>query len=326
MALPGTIDLNLLLVFRAMVEAGSFTVAAQRLGVATAKVSLDIGRLEARLGVTLFARTTRKVVVSDAGQSLYNECRPLLDGLAQAVGHVNHVAKDEQELHGTLRIGCTVDHVTTSLAPALAKFAALHPRLALELRTSDRVVDIVAEGIDLAIRFGWLPDSSLRATKLGEFEQYVVASPALLKGKPQPEVPMDLSKFDWLTLTLLPSPLTWTFSNAAHETQTLRLKSRIRVDTTGALRALVEQQAGISIMDEYNARLGIASGRLVRLLPAWSLPRGGTYATYPPGKLMPTSVRAFTDFYRAYLEDLVITDIPERETLQRCSPAMRAES
>ncbi|THC43234.1 LysR family transcriptional regulator [Massilia sp. Mn16-1_5] len=298
MALPGKIDLNDLLVFQAVAQAGGFTAAAHRLGVATAKVSVEIGRLESRLGLVLFSRTTRKVVLTDAGQTLYEECRPLLEGLDEAI---ERASSGKDRLAGTLRISTTVDHASLSLAPALAGFARQHPHLAIDLRTSDRVVDLIDEGIDLTIRLGWLRDSSHRAVKLGQFEQYVVASPAYLRRVGIPATPRELEALDWIALTLLPAPLTWKFSAVDGQT-TIHVASRLRVDSPTALRSLLEQDAGITVLDQFNAQLAIDTGRLVRVLPEWSLPAGGIHAVYPAAKQVPAKVRSFIDFYRQYLD------------------------
>lgn len=298
MALPGKIDLNDLLVFQAVAETGGFTAAAGRLGVATAKVSVEISRLESKLGAALFTRTTRRVVLTDAGQTLFKACRPLLQGLEEAI---ERAGAGNDELVGTLRLSSTVDHAALSVAPALAAFARLHPHLSFDLRTSDRIVDLVDEGIDVTIRLGWLRDSSQRAVKLGEFEQYIVASPGYLRHAKAPEIPDDLTECDWIALTLLPTPLTWTFSSGSAETRTIHVKTRFRVDSPGALRSLLEKDAGVSILDQFNAQAGINAGRLVRLLPEWSLHRAGIYAVYPPGRQVPAKVRNFVEFYRHYL-------------------------
>lgn len=300
MALPGKIDLNDLLVFQAVAEAGGFTAAAQRLGVATAKISVEVGRLESRLGMALFSRTTRKVALTDAGQALYEECRPLLGGLTEAL---ERAASGQDQLGGTLRISTTVDHAALSLAPALAEFARLHPHLAIDLRTSDRVVDLIEAGIDVSIRLGWLRDSSSRALKLGEFEQYVVASPDYVRRAGLPTTPLELEACDWVALTLLPTPFTWKFASPGSETRTIHVKSRFRVDSPGALRAMLQEGMGVSVLDQFSAQEGIAGRRLVRLLPEWNLPSAGMYAVYPPGRQAPAKVRCFIDFYRRYLDE-----------------------
>lgn len=301
MALPGRIDLNDLLVFEAVADAGGFTAAANRLGVQTAKVSVEIGRLESKLGVALFSRTTRKVVLTDAGAALYEECKPLLHELSEAI---DRAGSGKEELAGTLRISSTVDHAALILAPALAEFSRHHPHLAIDLRTSDRVVDVIGERIDVAVRLGWLRDSSLRAVKLGEFEQYVVTSPTYLRRLKRPTTPEELVSLDWVALTLLPTPLTWKFTGAAGETKTIHVKSRLKVDSPGALRSLLQEHVGVSVMDQFNAMEGIGSKRLIRLMPEWSLPTAGIYAVYPPGRQVPVKVRSFIEFYRRYLQEL----------------------
>jgi DNA-binding transcriptional LysR family regulator len=299
MPLPGYPDLNDLVIFNAVVEASSFTAAAERLGVAPAKVSVEIARLESQLGVALFTRTTRKVLLTEAGRALYEECSPLLQQLLTAINGIHTV---KTELTGVLRITAPVDHGVQLLAPALAQFAALHPALQVDLRTSDQVADVVAEGIDIAIRMGWLRDSSMRAIKLGEFEQYVVASPEYLKRVKRPRRPEDLVTLDWIALTLLRAPLTWKFTSASGETRTIQVKSRMKADSAGALRSLIRHGAGVTVLDQYSARPEIQSGRLIRLLANWSIASGGIYAVFPPSRHLSRKVQIFIEFYQDYLQ------------------------
>lgn len=294
----GQIDLNAVLLFAAVAETGGFTAAAEQLGVAKAKVSVEVGRLEQRLGVSLFTRTTRRVTLTDAGQALLAECVPLLRGAQEAMGQLGGAA----ELAGPLRISTAVDHAVQSMSRAVAEFAALHPRVSIDVRASDRVTDLVKEGIDVAIRMGWLRDSSLRATRLGEFEQYVVASPAYVARAGMPRAPRDLVGHDWIALSLLPTPLTWKFSASRGRSQTVRMQSRMRSDSSATLRSLLLHGAGVSAVDQFSVAEALRTGQLVRLLPQWSLPQGGVYAVLPPGRHVPAKVRAFIDFYRAFLE------------------------
>lgn len=291
------IDLNALLTFAAVAEAGGFTAAAERLGTTKARVSLAIGRLESELGTTLFSRTTRRVTLTEAGDALQTRCVPLLReaqevlaGLAEGEGG---------ELGGSLRLTASVDHATQSLAAVVAAFRARHPQLQIELRTSDRVVDLVKEGLDLGLRMGWLRDSTLRATRLGDFDQYLVTSPAYLETHPTPAVPEDLAEHPWVALTLLPAPLTWTFTRDDGDSRTVRMNAPLRTDSAATLRALLRHGAGVSVLDQLSAEASITRGELVRLLPEWQLPRGGLYAVHPPGRHVPAKVRAFIAFYKA---------------------------
>jgi DNA-binding transcriptional LysR family regulator len=292
------IDLNTLTIFDAVVEAGSFTAAADRLGVAKAKISVQISRLERQLGSALFTRTTRQVSLTEAGRSLHQQCQPLLLGLREAL---MQVGSEQGELTGLLRVSASVNHASLSVAPALAKFALLHPHLRIDLRTGDKISDLVADGIDLSFRMGWLRDSSNRAIKLGEFRQLVVAAPAYLKKNGTPQQPQALSEHAWIALSLLPTPLTWKFSDAQGKTQTVQMKSRLQVDAPSTLLALIQQGAGISTLEEMSALAAVKAGKLVQLLPDWSLPTGGFYAVLPPGRHVPAKVRAFIDFYRDYI-------------------------
>ncbi len=292
------IDLNALRIFNAVVEAKSFTAAADRLGVAKAKVSLQISRLERQLGIALFTRTTRQVNLTAAGRTLHEQSQPLLNSLHDAL---TQVGSEQGELTGQLRISASLAHASLSVAPALTQFAARHPQLRIDLRTADRVSDQVADGIDLSFRVGWLKDSSQRAIQLGEFAQYIVAAPSYLQQYGTPQQPNDLIEHAWVALSLLPTPLTWKLSDAAGNTQTVHMKSRLQVDSPNALLALLEYGAGISVMDEMSSQAALQSGKLVRVLADWALPNGGIYAVFPPGRHVPAKVRAFVDFYRDFI-------------------------
>lgn len=293
------IDLNALGIFDAVVEAGSFTAAAHRLNVAKAKVSVHIARLEQQLGTALFTRTTRRLNLTDAGRQLHEQCQPALLGLQDAIMQVGATNKT---LTGVLRLSASVMHASQSLAPALARFALLHPDLRIDLRSSDRISDLVTDGIDLSFRMGWLRDSSQRAIKLSEFEQILLAAPAYLKKNGRPQQPQDLRNHAWIALNLLPSPLTWKFTHVDGEVQTVHMRSRLQVDAPSSLLALLQQGAGISVMESMSANVAIQSGQLQQLLPEWKLPSGGIYAVLPPGRHVPHKVRAFIDFYRAQLQ------------------------
>jgi len=298
MARKSSGDLNALLVFVAIVEAGGITSAAERLGLTKARVSIELRQLEIALGTSLFVRTTRRVVPTEAGRRLYERCKPALAGLEEVMAEIGGEAG---ALTGSLKVAASVDHAEQILAAVVAEFAALHPDLKIKLCASDRIVDMVAEGIDVAFRMGWLRDSSMRAVKLGEFEQRVVASPAYLEIHGTPQHPRELAQHAWIALSLLPSPLTWRFVSASGGEEVVRLTARLQTDSPAALRALVTSAAGLSVLNTHGMAEALAAGRLQYLFPDWSLPRGGIYAVYPPGGQPPAKVRAFVDFYRTKL-------------------------
>ncbi|MDQ1831141.1 LysR family transcriptional regulator [Massilia scottii] len=293
------IDLNSLTIFDAVAEAGSFTAAADRLGVAKARISVQIARLERQLGVSLFTRTTRQVAPTDAGRALHAQCQPLLRALSDALAQAG---SDQGELSGMLRISTTALQVAHSIGPALVQFMARHPRITVDLRTADKVADMIAEGIDLSFRMGWLRDSTQRAIKLGEFTQHVVAAPSYLQRRGYPATPQDLAQHDWVALSLMRTPHTWTFTGADGAQSVVQTASRIQVDSPAALLALVEQGAGVTVLEGQTLRASFKAGTVVELLTGWGLPRGGLHAVLPPGRQAPARVRAFIDFYRDYLQ------------------------
>jgi len=292
------IDLNRLAVFAAVADAGGFTAAAERLGVAKAKVSVEVRRLEMALGANLFSRTTRRVALTEAGRQLFESCSPLLRELGDALAQIG---AERSVVAGRLKISTSVNHAANFLARIVADFGRKHPALQIHLSATDRVVDLVAEGVDVAIRTGWLRDSSLRALRLGEVEQCVVAAPDYLRRNGTPQRPADLAQHDWIALSLLPTPLTWKFRSKRGHISTVRVKSRLVSDSPDALHALVASGAGITVMTALQVAEDVRRGRLQRLLADWSLPRGGIFAVYPPGRHVPANVRAFVDFYRSKL-------------------------
>jgi DNA-binding transcriptional LysR family regulator len=287
-------ELKRLAVFAAVAEGGGFTAAAERLGSTKAMVSAQVRRLEAELGATLFVRTTRRVTLTEAGRRLFEESTPLLRELEAAL---DRVGGSDGVLRGTLRLTVPSNYLAGGLAAQLAQFAGQHPRLQLDLLATDQVLDLVGEGIDLAIRGGWLPDSTLRAVRLGQFEQWIVAAPAYLARHGLPRAPQDLAVHRWVTLSLLRAPLTWTFSRGGTR-RVVRMQSAARCDTPTAVQELVREGLGLSALTDYMVRADVEQGRLVRLLPGWSLPSGGIHAVYPASRHVPARVRALIDFLR----------------------------
>ncbi|TFH88582.1 LysR family transcriptional regulator [Billgrantia azerbaijanica] len=294
---PKELDLNGLPIFLALVEMGSFTAAAERLGCTKSRVSLQIRQLEERLGVTLFQRTTRRVQPTQAGETLYRECQPLLAGLQEALATAEG---DAHQLRGELRLAAPEDYAARVLGPAVVAFAQRHSELHIELRSGDRVSDLLQEGTDLAFRLGWLKDSTLRSRQLGEFQQHVVAAPHYLARHGTPAHPEALAEHAWVAFTPLASPLTWTF-RCGHESYRVQMNARLAANSTATLSALLAAGGGLSVLPESHAEGEIRAGRLVRVLPEWSLPSGGVHAVYPPGRHPPARVRAFMDFFRAWL-------------------------
>src|SRR5215469_14279580 len=170
-------NFNRLAVFVALVRAGSFTAAAAQLGMTKAMVSQHLLRLERELGVTLIVRSTRRMTLTEAGAAFHLDCVTLME---QAEAAIERIGDRHSTPSGTLRLTTTTDYGIAVIAPALADFRRLHPSLQVDLVINDQINDLIAERFDMAIRIGWLRDSTLRATRLGGFRQWVMASPAYL--------------------------------------------------------------------------------------------------------------------------------------------------
>jgi DNA-binding transcriptional LysR family regulator len=295
MPASGAVNLNRLAAFAAVVEAGSFTAAADKLGLTKAMVSQHVSRLEKELGVALLSRTTRKVVPTEAGSAFYGDCAPVLQEMEAAIARVG--GKSEVP-SGTLRMTVPEDYGAAVVVPVIAGFLREHPGIRVELVATDQVVDLVAGRFDLAIRTGWLRDSSLRAARFGTFDQVVAASPAYLKAHGTPRRPEDLATHRWVALTLLRSPLTWAFAGRDGRSATVRVAPAASTNSTASLRAFMREGVGIAVLPDYMLAADIAAGRLVRVLPGWGLPQGGVHAVYPNARFTSAKVRAFVDFLR----------------------------
>lgn len=289
-----SINLSRLAVFMAVAETMGFTAAANRLGATKAMVSQQVSRLEADLGASLFTRTTRRVVLTDAGQRLYERSAPLLRELAVAADEIGSASK---ELRGTVRVTASDDYFVHVLGRRLADFLAEHPRVAIDVVASDEIMDMVGGRLDLAIRTGWLRDSSLHAVKLADFDQYVVASPALLDRIDMPKHPHALQGLPWIALTRLRAPLTWSFERG-RKGATSRVTPVIRANSSAAVLALAEAGAGMTILADYMVRDALTAGRLRRVLPQWQLPKGGIHVVYPDKRHVPAAVRALIEHLR----------------------------
>jgi DNA-binding transcriptional LysR family regulator len=291
------VNLNRLAVFVALVRAGSFTAAAEHLGLTKAMVSQHLAKLERELGVTLLLRSTRRMSLTEAGTRFHTDCVRLL---ADAEAAIERVGGNRDTPSGTLRITTSTDYGMAVVAPALASFCQLHPQVQVDLVIGDRVSDLIAERFDLAIRLGWLRDSSMHATRLGSFRQLVVAAPAYLSAHGTPRRPEDLATHGWIAMSVLATPLRWTFVGSGGSRRSVRMRQVAQANNAAAVRAMALAGAGVAVLPDYLAEEDIHSGRLVALLARYRLPEGGIHAVYP-GKRPPAKVRSFIDHLRERL-------------------------
>lgn len=292
------VQLDRLVWFVAVAESGGFTAAATRLRSSKTVLSQQIARLEAELNTALFVRTTRRVTLTQAGQRLYDECVAPLKSLT---GSIERLAEHEQAPQGSLRITTPPDYAAAVLGKALGEFARDHPRLVIDLVGSSQVVDLAQERIDLAIRLGALRDSSLRATRLGEFEQIVVAAPSYLARAGVPQQPDELVRHRWIEHTLLRAPLRWQFKASSGATRQVRVQAAARANAPESLLGLLRGGLGVSVVADFAVEADLRSGALTRVLAPFKLPRGGIYAVHPASRQLPIKVRKFIDFFRDYL-------------------------
>jgi DNA-binding transcriptional LysR family regulator len=291
------VNLNRLAVFVALVRAGSFTAAAEQLGLTKAMVSRHLARLEQELGTTLLLRSTRRMSLTEAGTLFHADCVRLL---ADAEAAIARVGGNRDTPSGTLRLTTSTDYGMAVVAPALASFCQLHPQVQVDLAIGDRINDLIAERFDLAIRVGWLRDSSLHATRLGSFRQMVVATPAYLAAHGIPRRPEQLATHGWIAMSVLATPLRWTFVSSGGTRRTVRMKPVAQANNAAAVRAMVLAGAGVAVLPDYLAEEDIRAGRLVVLLAQYRLPEGGIHAVYP-GRQPPAKVRSFIEHLRERL-------------------------
>jgi DNA-binding transcriptional LysR family regulator len=287
--------LDRLAVFVAVSQSESFTAAARKLGMTKASVSQDINRLEHDLGVTLLVRTTRKMALTQVGEQLLADAAPVL---AQLYGALETAGTRQGSLRGVLRVTVGLDYLLPVFGPQLVEFGLRHPDLQIDVLATAAIVDLVAGRVDVGIRRGWLRDSSLIASSLGKFEQYVIASPAYLQGKPRVKAPDDLRKHCCVALTLFAKPLTWTLSGPRGRTVTVDLKAAMTCNDPLGVLGLARAGAGIAVLAAISVEEDLRRGTLVRLLKDWQLPMPGVYAVYPATKHVPAAVRGLVDFLR----------------------------
>lgn len=285
-------NLNRLAYFLAVVDAGSFTRAAERLGITKAVVSQQVMRLEEALKTTLLVRTTRRVEPTEAGRLFYAHCSTILDDVGQAFAAV---AESGERPTGTLRVAAPNDFGTSILAAIATDFSLDFPECHVELLLGDERIDLVANQIDVSIRVGWLDDSSLQARRVGTFQQRLVASPEVAS-QVRGSTPSALGPLPFVANSALRDPLDWVFARGKTQRQSLDVRPRLTINSTPAVLAAVLAGGGASILPDYLVAAPLRGGELVELLPDWSLPPGGIHAVFPASRYKPMKTRAFIDF------------------------------
>ncbi len=288
-----------LAVFAAVAEARGFSSAARRLGVSKAMVSVAVARLEARLGVRLFQRTTRKLSLTEAGASALPHAERAWSAARDAEEAATRAATEPR---GTLRINAPMTFGLLQVAPALGAFALSYPEVTVDLELDDRVLDLVEGGFDMAVRIASLADSSLVAQRIGKNRNVIVAHRDYLARAGRPARPADLTRHAALVYSLSPTGARWTFTRGKKK-EVVDVTGPVRANSTLALREALLQGLGLGRAPLFAVAEDIAGGRLEQVLPAWRLPEQGIYAVTTSREHVPRKTRAFIAFLRDRIGD-----------------------
>lgn len=278
--------------FVAVMETGSFAAAARRMGQSPAQASKLVSRLEADLGARLLNRTTRAISATEVGQSYYERIRLLLDELDALDDAVRNRAGSPS---GRLKLTAPMSFGNAQLAGALIAFAAEYPEISLDVSFADRMVDLVEEGFDAAVRIGVLKDDSLIARKLCESRIVTVAAPAYLARRGTPEHPAELSGHDCVVDANFREPGAWGFIDSG-QALTVSVRSRLWFSSADACIAAAEAGLGITQVPSFVAGAHVRAGRLLPMLRPFEPRPIPVQAVYPPGRHLAAKVRALVDF------------------------------
>ena len=282
--------------FARVVELGSFAKAAERMGISTSACSRQVADLEAHLDTRLLNRTTRSLSLTESGHAFHLRCVQLIADLedAEQVAHAGRARP-----RGTLRITCPVNFGLHHVSPLLGPFLRKHPDVRLDVSLSDRMVDIVDEGFDLAIRIGESRSTSVIARKLAESRLVTCASPAYLERHGTPVTPGQLGQHNCLIYEYLNPRNEWRFVDRAGTEYRIRVAGNVHTNNGDMHAAVAAQGLGICFEPDFIVAAHLEAGRLVAILPDYTPPAASIYAVYPSRRHLSAKVRAFVDFVAA---------------------------
>jgi DNA-binding transcriptional LysR family regulator len=283
--------------FVLVVDAGSFSAAARRLDVGQPALSKSIAQLENRLGVKLLVRTTRGLAPTEAGQNFYEGARRAIQEAEEAELLARGASAG---LSGKLRVCAAVTFARIHLMPSIPEFLAQHPDLEMEVVLDDRNIDLLREGIDVALRMGRLVDSSLTARKIASCRQVVVGTPEYFQRAGVPGHPRDLARHEAVIYAQRGGGAVWPFQRDGVE-QTVTMRGRLHISAAEGVRAAVFAHAGIAISSEWMFAPEIDNGAVRAVLEDWELPPMELWAVYPTGRSPATKARTFTNFVERML-------------------------
>ena len=281
--------------FVAVAECGQFTAAAERLGLSSSQISRQVARLEERLQTRLFYRSTRKVSLTEAGQTFLQHCQRLQDGREEALRAIGDLASEPK---GLLRMTCAVAYGERFIVPLVNDFMARHPQLRLELELTNRSLDLLQEGLDLAIRLGRRQDSRLVATRLAPRVMHLCAAPSYLQRYGRPHSLSELPQHN----CLIGSSDQWQFQQEGRE-QTLRVQGNWRCNSGEAVLDAALRGFGVCQLPDYYVQAHLRSGALVALLEAQQPPNTAVWALYPQQRHLSPKVRQLVDHLKSGLSE-----------------------
>jgi DNA-binding transcriptional LysR family regulator len=284
-------------IFIRVVDTGSFSAAARNLDVGQPAVSKAIVQLEEWLGVKLLMRTTRALAPTEAGTSFYERAKRAVEETDEAVQAARGSASG---LSGKLRVSAAVCFARLHIVPRLPEFLDQHPNLDLELVLDDRIIDLVDEGIDLALRSGALADSNMTARKIGEARLRVVGTPEYFEQHGTPKVPADILSHRAVIYTRNDGGDDWTFRKETAKVS-VKLPARVKISAAEGIRAAVLASMGLAVVSEWAFTPELKSGAVISVLDDWTLPAVDLSAVYPVGRLASTKARQFTAFVETCL-------------------------
>jgi len=294
-------------VFSQVVEAGSFAKAAERLNLSTSATSRLLAELEAHLQTRLLNRTTRRVSLTESGRAFYERCVQLLADLEEAE---QEAARAAVVPRGTIRLTTSVNFGVRHLAPALAGFTQRHSELRFDVSLSDRMVDLVEEGFDLAIRIGGPGSENLVARKLGETRVVPCASPAYLAARGAPKVPEDLEAHNCFTYEYVTPRNVWKFRDASGNERAVRVSGNLHSNNGDLLAEAAARGAGVVFEPAFIVGPDVRAGRLVPLLQDFEPAPIPIYAVYPSRKHLSAKVRLFVDYLLEFFADTQDWNLP----------------
>ena len=283
-------DLNEISVFVKVVQTAGFAKAAQALGMPKSTVSARIAALELRLGVTLLSRTTRRLHVTQAGEVFFRQCSQALQELQNAESAITH---EQTTPTGLLRVTAPQDFASWVLPDLSRQFTAQYPKVTLDWVFTDRMLDLLEDGIDVAIRAGTLADSSLMARRVGQTSFGLFASPAYLARQPQLLHPRELQSHPCLRFSA-PSLRTWELVNEG-DTCTLSVRGPVQANSIALMQRLAIDGLGIALLPVFLCQAHVNQGVLTQVLASWRTPGSPVHLVYPAQKFVPPKLRMFLD-------------------------------